>query len=329
MMKVGLGYNGQIAVDVASHLIVAAELAEGATDHHELPVMAAAAQEVLEKEELATVADAGYHDRQALVQAVEAGAIPYVPEPRRGDSAKRGLFGKTDFVFEAEKNAYRCPAGQLLPETSRHQKRGMALHEYSHPEACAACPFRAQCHEGEYRRLERWEHEAIIEEIAQRVADEPHRARQRKSRVEHCFGTIMFWRGQRPVLTRGRRMVQAEWSLCALAYNLTRVMNLLSVPVLVAALQRRRRGGVTGASGGAVGTCGRAFWPHQARPRRRRRSFGARDASRTKCRGIDTPGAAAARGRDHRRGKFPHSLIVSSRGGNPLSFDVPPTFGRC
>jgi transposase len=210
MKKVGLGYNGQIAVDAKCHIIVAAEIADAATDYKQLPVMAAATQEVLEKKEIIAEADGGYHDRQALVETVAAGAVPCVPQPARGDSAKRGLFTKADFVFEPEKNGYRCPAGQLLPETSQHQKRGMQMHEYSHPQACQGCPFKAQCHEGKYRRIERWEHEAIIEEIAQRVADEPHHMRRRKGLVEHCFGTIKFWRNQKALLVRGRRMVQGS-----------------------------------------------------------------------------------------------------------------------
>jgi transposase len=262
MQKVGLGYNAQIAVDAKCHIIVAAEIADAATDYKQLPVLVAAVQEVLEKQEVIAEADAGYHDRQALVETVATGAVPCVPEPRRGDSASRGLFPKTDFVFEPEKNAYRCPVGQLLPETSQHRKRGMQMHEYSHPKACQGCPMKAQCHEGAYRRIERWEHEAIIEEIAQRITDEPHHMKRRKGLVEHCFGTIKFWRNQKALLVRGRRMVQAEWSLCALAYNLTRVINVLSVPKLLELLRARRLGLPLGTCGGALGA------PKRVRTRR-------------------------------------------------------------
>jgi transposase len=258
MQKVGLGYNAQIAVEAKNHLIVAAEIADAATDYQQLPVMVAAVQEVLEKEEIIAEADGGYHHKQSLVATVAAGAVPCVPEPQRGTAASRGIFPKADFVFEPARNAYRCPAGQLLPQKGEHTKHGMQMHEYNHPQACQGCPLKAQCHAGEYRRIERWEHEAIIEEIAQRMADEPHHMRRRKTVVEHCFGTIKFWHHGKALLVRGRRMVQAEWSLCALAYNLTRVINLLSVPKLLEALRARRSGRPLGPCGGGLGALRRA-----------------------------------------------------------------------
>src|SRR3954466_12389308 len=70
MQKVGLGYNAQIAVEAKSHLIVAAELADAATDYQQLPVMVAAVQEVLEKKEIIAEADGGYHHKQSLVATV-------------------------------------------------------------------------------------------------------------------------------------------------------------------------------------------------------------------------------------------------------------------
>ncbi len=250
MKKVGLGYNAQSAVDSACHIIVAAEIAEAPTDHEQLPIVAAVVQEVLENEEWETVADAGYHDQAALVAAETMGVVSYVPSPRKGSSASRGLFAKDEFVYEAACDGYRCPAGRLLGRTGQHQKHGVLVTEYSHAAACRACPFKAQCHQGGYRRLERGPNAALLEEIAERVAAAPHRLQQRKALVEHPFGTIKFWRHQGTLLTRGRRMVQAEWSLSALAYNLTRAMKVLGVPVLLAALRQRRQRRLLGAENG-------------------------------------------------------------------------------
>jgi len=238
MGKVKLGYNGQIAVDSACHLIVVAEIVDAPTDHAQLPVVGAAALEVLGQTELVAPADAGFHDRAALVESVAAGLIPCVPAPRRGNSASRGLFAKDEFTYEAARAGYRCPAGKLLGRTGQHQKHGVLVAEYSAPAACRACPFREQCHSGPYRRLERGPDADLLEEIAERVATQPHYRRLRKSLVEHPFGTIKYWR-HGVLLTRGRRMVQAEWSLQALAYNVTRAMNVLGVPMLLAALRVR------------------------------------------------------------------------------------------
>jgi transposase len=240
MQKVGLGYNAQIAVDAKHHLIVAAEIATAATDHAQLPVVAAVVQEVLEKKAITMPADAGYHDREALLAAVQAGVIVCVPQPRKGHAAPRGIFPGKDFVFEPAQVVYRCPAGQLLERRTSHQKHGVLVHVYhGGSKTCGACPLKAQCTRDKYRKIERWEHEAVMEEIAARVAESPHLLRQRKALVEHPFGTIKFWRGQGALLTRGRRMVQAELSLSACAYNLSRIIAVEGVERLLKALAAR------------------------------------------------------------------------------------------
>ena len=239
MQKVGLGYNAQIAVDAQHHLIVAAEIATQPTDHAQLPMIAEVARTALEVKQLKVVADAGYHDRSALAEAEEAGLETYVPRPRAGHAATEGVFHKSDFVYEAEEDAYRCPAGQRLTRRGEYEKHGEFTYAYANAKACRTCPIKAKCTKGDYRRIERWEKEVIIEEVEERVAARPQIVARRKGLVEHPFGTIKFWRGQGALLTRGRAGAQAELSLSALAYNLRRVLTLLGVSALIAALASR------------------------------------------------------------------------------------------
>jgi hypothetical protein len=119
------------------------------------------------------------------------------------------------------------------------EKHSEVTFSYAHPQACRACPIKTQCTKSDYRRIERWENEAIIEQIAERVERRPQIIKRRKGLVEHPFGTIKFWRGQGALLTRGRIAAQAELSLSALAYNLCRVITLLGVSTLVAAIAAR------------------------------------------------------------------------------------------
>lgn len=240
MQKVGLGYNAQIAVDAQHHLIVVAQIAEQPTDHAQLPVVAAAVKEVLGVKELPMVADAGYHDRSAVAAAEEAGVESYVPSPQRGHAASTGVFHKSAFVYEAEEDAYRCPAGQWLSRRGEYEKHGEITFAYAQPGACRTCTLKAQCTQTAYRRIERWEKETLIEQVAERVARHPQIVARRKSLVEHPFGTIKFWWGQGALLTRGRAGAQAELSLSAFAYNLRRVLALLGVAGLVAAIHARR-----------------------------------------------------------------------------------------
>ena len=79
-----------------------------------------------------------------------------------------------------------------------------------------------------------------MERVAGRVAAHPEIIRRRKALVEHPFGTIKFWWHQGALLTRGRRLVQAELSLSALAYNLRRALAVLGLKGLIGALKELR-----------------------------------------------------------------------------------------
>jgi transposase len=270
MQKVGVGYNAQIAVEAKNHFIAAAEIAEGPTDHAQLPVIAEAARAALELKKLRGVADAGYHDRSALAEAEHAGFETYVPRPRAGHAASQGIFHKSAFTYEAEEDAYRCPAGVMLPRTGCYEKHEEVTFAYSKPSACKVCALKLKCVKGTYRRIERWEHENILEQIEERVARHPEIIIKRKALVEHPFGTIKFWRGQGALLTRGRSGAQAELSLSAFAYNVTRALSLLGVAGLLKALRGRK-----GAAGSvfsrvwammeAIGTISAALETHFAR----------------------------------------------------------------
>ena len=86
------------------------------------------------------------------------------------------------------------------------------------------------------RRITRWVDEHIIEQTHQRVKAHPEIMEQRKQLVEHPFGTLKFWWDQSHFLMRGLQKVRAEFSLSTLAYNIRRVLNILGVQRLMAAL---------------------------------------------------------------------------------------------
>ncbi len=69
-----------------------------------------------------------------------------------------------------------------------------------------------------------------------RVAVNPQILKKRKAIVEHPFGTIKRWMNQAYFLMRGLTKVRAEFSLSALAYNFKRVLAIVGVPALLAAI---------------------------------------------------------------------------------------------
>jgi hypothetical protein len=54
--------------------------------------------------------------------------------------------------------------------------------------------------------------------------------------AEHTFGSIKQWMNQGAFLMRGLEKVRGDFSLTALAYNLKRVLNIVELPKLIAAL---------------------------------------------------------------------------------------------
>jgi uncharacterized protein YutD len=82
------------------------------------------------------------------------------------------------------------------------------------------------------RSIARWEHEGVLERLKQRLREQPHIFRQRKSIVEHVFGTIKKIWGYDQLLLRGFRKINAEVSLMFLAYNIKRVLNIVGTQAL-------------------------------------------------------------------------------------------------
>jgi len=235
--KVGVGYNVQVAVDAKHHLIATETLVQAANDRGQLHPLATAAHAAIGV--TAVVADAGYHEAGQLEQCEQAGLTTYVATPgtRSGQaSAAQSVYPKENFHYDSPTDSYRCPAGRTLPRGTATVVKGKARHYYYHVAACTKCPRKADCTTGRFRRISRLVNEAVVERQAQRIAAHPEHLAARKTIVEHVFGTLREW-GHDKFLCRGLAMVQAEFTLSALAYNLRRVLNLLPIPQLLAAVR--------------------------------------------------------------------------------------------
>jgi DDE family transposase len=86
------------------------------------------------------------------------------------------------------------------------------------------------------RRITRWEHEHLLDAVQQRLDANPQAMRQRRETVEHPFGTMKARMGATHFLTKTLPKVAAEMALSVLAYNLTRLMNIVGTKPLIAAI---------------------------------------------------------------------------------------------
>jgi hypothetical protein len=144
------------------------------------------------------------------------------------NSRAEGRFDKQDFIYIAEDDEYRCPAGQRAIWRFTTVEDGLTIHKYW-TSACPRCPIKSQCTTGEYRRITRWQHESVLETMQERLDRKPDAMRVRRRTVEHPFGTLKMWMGATHFLTKTLPRVSAEMSLHVLAYNMKRVMQILGI----------------------------------------------------------------------------------------------------
>ena len=230
-----VGYNVQTAVDTQHHLIVAHEVTNAGSDRDQLSSMAKQAREAMASETLSVVADRGYFKGEEILACHDAGITAYVPKPMTSSAKAEGRFNKDAFVYDPTKNVYVCPAGEALIWRFSSVEKGMNMHCYW-SSRCQNCALKPQCTPSTERRVRRWEHEAVLEEMQRRMNHAPDMMRVRKRTVEHPFGTLKQWMGSTHFLTRKLVGVSAEMSLNVLAYNMKRVMKIIGTEGLLKAM---------------------------------------------------------------------------------------------
>jgi transposase len=234
MTKVGVGYNVQVAVDVKHKLIAEQEVHSQVVDMGLLTVTAKGAMEALGVERIEAVADRGYFKIEDIEACEAAGITPYVPKPVRGSAVREGFFPKDQFRYDPATDTFTCPGEQILQPCRRGRSRDNIKIDYSNREACLACSLRSRCTKT-YRHVSRLENEAVLDRMAARLAARPEVLDQRRTSVEHPFGTIKQWMHQGAFLMRRLDNVRGEFSLTALVYNIRRAISLVGVPGLIAA----------------------------------------------------------------------------------------------
>lgn len=187
-----VGYNVQGAVDAKHHLIMAHEVTNDGVDRDQLTSMAKQAREAMGVEELSAVAGRGYFKGKEILACQKVYITVFVPKTLTSGATAAGRFGKGDFIYDAAKNEYRCPAGQSLIWRFSSVEKGLKLHRYwsSH---CQGCALKESCTPITERRVSRWEHESVLEAMQNRLNHAPEMMLIRSQMVEHPFRTLKAW----------------------------------------------------------------------------------------------------------------------------------------
>ena len=225
-------YNVQIAVDSKYKMIAAIDLSNDRTDQGQLFNMAAEAKQMLGVETLDVVTDRGYYNNEEVKKCEDVGITTYMAKPKA--PRKNGKFTRDEFIYDASRDLYKCPAGQELVYITTEKGRGL---RYYSTKACVSCPLKKQCTDAkEGRTVKRSVNEAQMERTVQRARDNPDKIQLRKEMAEHPFGTIKSAMNQGSFLTKGLNKVKAEFSLTALAFNIRRAINILGVNKMIEAI---------------------------------------------------------------------------------------------
>src|SRR3981081_2240476 len=232
-----VGYNVQTAVDAEHHLIVAHEVTNVGHDRTQLVPMALKAQEATGCELVTALADRGYFSGEQVLSCEGTGVAPIVPKTLTSSGTKRGLFTRQDFIYDAERDHYTCPAGAKLTKIHRRVDHTEDFDFYRHLSACVTCPLRPRCTPTPRRIIKRWENEDVLDRMQARLDRMPEAMGVRRQTVEHPFGTLKAWMGATHFLTRTLDKVRTEMSLHVLAYNIKRVIAIIGAGPLMAAIR--------------------------------------------------------------------------------------------
>jgi len=231
-------YNVQSAVDTKHHLIVAHEVTNK-QDRGQLCRMGKQTQVALDQKAITVIADKGYYSGQDIKDTQDAGMTPLVPKGDTSGSEKKGIFNRSRFKYDADRDVYICPADQVLPYRCTSLERGLMLKRYwAFDPTCRACQLKPQCSNSKQpRRITRWEHEGQMDQMSELLSSRPDSMLIRKQTVEHPFGTIKSWMGATHFLTKRLENVNTEMSLNVLAYNLRRMISILGSNNLITAMK--------------------------------------------------------------------------------------------
>ena len=221
-----LGYLTHYAVDGGKARVILNVLVTGAEVTENLPM-----QEMLFRSNFrwrlsprSVTGDAAYGTRENIAAIEKAGIRAYTALAEQGK--RTSLFTIEDFSYDADRDLYTCPAGEILRRQG-HDRRGGYVRYAVRTDACMQCPLKSKCTNSPKGR---WVSRSLEEEYLERVRayrrTEPYRKALRKRAVwvEPLFGEAKEWHGSRRFRLRGLEKVNSEALMIASGQNAKRLV---------------------------------------------------------------------------------------------------------
>ena len=158
---------------------------------------------------------------EEILAREQSGITVTLPKPMTSGAKASGRFGKQDFAYLPDEDAYRCPAGEKLKYYYTNEEDGQKLHNYW-TNACKTCPLKSKCTPSPQRRIKRWVYEDVLERAQARLDKNPNAMRTRRETVEHPLGTLKMRMGATHFLCVTLPKVATEMALRARLQSDTR-----------------------------------------------------------------------------------------------------------
>ena len=233
-------YNVQLSTEASNRIIVGAGVSQSGSDYGQLIGAVARIEANLAKKPGQLVVDGGFTTRENIMSMAEQGidffgSLAEVNQRIAGQKGKRGVsegFYTDKFIYDAQQNVFRCPAGETLRHKGRDFRLGVTLHQYRAPtERCRLCKFQSKCCPGNLhhgRSVIRTERAPAMQQFADKMQTEAGKAvyRQRGPVAEFPNAWIKDKLGLRQFRLRGLVKVRLEVLWAALTYNIQQWIRL-------------------------------------------------------------------------------------------------------
>lgn len=223
------GYNVQSVVDEKHGLIVNVDATSQNNDIDQLSNQLEQAHEVMGKNCSTACADSGYSSVEELERVENKGIKVVVPSQRQASKKERGTFDVSRFEYDPKNDCFICPAGQVLKfnyidsecQHKTYKARGTV---------CRACRHYGICTKAkDGRSVGRLAKEEVRQRLENQFNEPQSQAvyRLRKQKVELPFGHMKKNLKLDAFVLRGSNGVNAEVSLFAACFNITRMLKIL------------------------------------------------------------------------------------------------------
>jgi len=231
-----LSYNFQIAVDHYSYIILANSVTHDCTDHHQLQPHVEQTEKNLGglPEGTKFSADNGYHTGANLRYLEEKGLDGYIPNRKQAGEMKgkkkNKKYSKDKFQYDALKDQFTCPQGEILTQKGEYEYKGNLMYAY-YGENCSACPYQLECAgKGRKKVITSNVYEGELQRMAAKMQtpEGKEEYKKRNKTVEWPFGNIKYNLKFTEFLVRGFGKAGTVQDLVSSAHNLKIIWKKIS-----------------------------------------------------------------------------------------------------